>query len=284
MPSPTFLGIGVQKAGTSWLASLLAQHPEVAMAPDKEVHYFDSRVRTARGLGWYEDQFPDAPGAAAVGEYTPSYLWTLGTEADSVQARHQLGIAERVAEAYPDLRLIVSFRHPVDRAVSGLSENVRWGKVPPGLPLFEAAKLRPGILEKSRYPSNLEVWLRHFPADRFLFLVYEDDIVPDAAKADTLRRVFAHIGVDPSFEPEGLMARRYARLTPFELRRRNARRRYQLLMGLVPPPLRSSRIWDLPEDPEAERALWEMFEPDIPRLAALIGRPLPWAAPREITG
>lgn len=249
------------------------------MAPAKEVHFFDSRNASARGTAWYERQFPSDPEAVAVGEYTPAYLWTLGTEADSLQQRHKLGIAERVAAAYPNVQLIVSFRHPVERAVSGLAENVRWGKVPPGMPLFEAAKLRPGIVEKSRYPSNLAAWLDHFPRDRFLFLIYEEDIAPDTAKQQTLQRVFEHIGVDPSFEPEGIFDRRNIRLPPFELRRRNARRRYQLLMSLVPPPLRTSRIWNLPSDPEAERVLWEMFEPDVDRLARMIGRPLPWQPP-----
>lgn len=260
---------------------MIAQHPEVAFAEEKEVHFFDSRIATARGRGWYEDQFPSVPGATAVGEYTPSYLWTLGEEEDALRGRHLLGAAERVAEAYPDLRLVVSLRHPVDRAIAGLSENVRWGKIPAGMALFEAARLRPGILEKSRYAPNLEAWLRHFPLEQFLFLVFEDDIVPDAAKANTLRRVFEHIGVDPTFEPAGLIERRYARLSAFELRRRHARRRVRILMDLVPGPLRRNRLWDFPPDPEAERALWEMFEPDVDRLGALIGRPLPWRAPRR---
>ena len=36
-----FLGIGAQKAGTSWLHKNLQQHPEIWMPPRKELHYFD---------------------------------------------------------------------------------------------------------------------------------------------------------------------------------------------------------------------------------------------------
>ena len=36
-----FLGIGVQKAGTSWLWKNLRQHPSIWMPPRKELHYFD---------------------------------------------------------------------------------------------------------------------------------------------------------------------------------------------------------------------------------------------------
>src|ERR671918_378664 len=38
---PTFLGIGAQKARTSWLYQHLREHPNVWMPPEKELHYFD---------------------------------------------------------------------------------------------------------------------------------------------------------------------------------------------------------------------------------------------------
>jgi hypothetical protein len=39
-----FLGIGAQKAGTSWLHKNLQQHPEIWMPPRKELHYFDREI------------------------------------------------------------------------------------------------------------------------------------------------------------------------------------------------------------------------------------------------
>ena len=36
-----FLGIGVQKAGTSWLFKQLSQIPQFDLLPEKEIHYFD---------------------------------------------------------------------------------------------------------------------------------------------------------------------------------------------------------------------------------------------------
>lgn len=38
---PHFLGIGVQKSGTTWLDVMLDAHPEVWMPPRKEIRYFD---------------------------------------------------------------------------------------------------------------------------------------------------------------------------------------------------------------------------------------------------
>lgn len=38
---PSFLGIGAQRAGTSWLYSRLRKHQEIWMPPVKEIHFFD---------------------------------------------------------------------------------------------------------------------------------------------------------------------------------------------------------------------------------------------------
>ena len=40
---PHFLGIGAQRAGTTWLHSTLASHPEIWMPRIKEIHYFDRK-------------------------------------------------------------------------------------------------------------------------------------------------------------------------------------------------------------------------------------------------
>ena len=39
--SPGFIGIGTQKAGTTWLYAQLSRHPFVWMPPIKELHFFD---------------------------------------------------------------------------------------------------------------------------------------------------------------------------------------------------------------------------------------------------
>ena len=39
------IGIGAQKAGTTWLYRYLRTHPQVGMSPIKELHYWDERFR-----------------------------------------------------------------------------------------------------------------------------------------------------------------------------------------------------------------------------------------------
>ena len=41
---PDFVGIGAQKAGTTWLGHNLQLHPEIWMPGIKELHYFNERI------------------------------------------------------------------------------------------------------------------------------------------------------------------------------------------------------------------------------------------------
>ena len=141
MPAPTFLGIGAQKAGTTWLFSMVAQHPGVVSGKRKELHYFNLPTRYDRPREWYEGEF-DVPeggvGGRAVGECTPAYLWTTGDPSTLEGEKHVLGTAERVAALYGpgtghDLRLVVCLRDPVDRAPPSLRHPP-----PPRRPLWPA--------------------------------------------------------------------------------------------------------------------------------------------------
>lgn len=46
MSNYTFLiGIGAQKAGTTWLANYFTEHKDICMSHVKELHYFDAKFR-----------------------------------------------------------------------------------------------------------------------------------------------------------------------------------------------------------------------------------------------
>src|SRR5437660_1291673 len=70
---PTFLVIGAMKAGTDALWKYLRGHPQVHMAPTKELDFFAEELNWRRGLGWYEGQFEGAGAAVAIGEASTSY-------------------------------------------------------------------------------------------------------------------------------------------------------------------------------------------------------------------
>lgn len=279
MPRPTFLGIGAQKAGTSWLFSMVDQHPDVCAGGIKEIHFFDDPDRYALGTEWYEAQFSKNPGGSAVGECTPAYLWTRGTYPATAKRPHRFEIAERVRDLYPDVRLIVSLRDPVDRAISSYFHHLRKGRYGPSTSLFEAAREWPGIVEKGRYAEQVAAWTALFPADQLLFLVYEEDIRPDAAKATTLGQVFDHIGVDSSFRPANLTAQQNTRPSSFTLRLAHAGPLTAKVMRRLPRPLRSEVLWDIRIPDATRRRLADEYAPDVEYSEAFLGRSLPWTRP-----
>ena len=71
--APNFLGIGVAKAGTTSLSSIIVQHPEVNLSTigGKEIHFFDEKFMS-HSKEWYFSLFEEN---IAVGELTPSYIF-----------------------------------------------------------------------------------------------------------------------------------------------------------------------------------------------------------------
>lgn len=275
MPAPTFLCIGPPKCGTTWIAGAVTQHPDVLSGVEKELDFF-AGPRFERGLDWYEAQFttgrPDAP---AVGEFSPGYLTTipmLGGDPQSLS----YGVAERVAAAYPDLRLIVCLRDPVDRTVSAYYHNVRYGICAPSDSVEQAAAKRHGIIENSYYGLHLSRWMEFYDSSSFLVLCYEEDIRAPEGRASAVARIFEHIGVDASFEPERLHTRRNSRSPHFQMRLRHAPRFVQPFLRRLPEAMRAWPLWDFEIASEERAALASRFQPDVERLEALLGRSFPW--------
>ncbi|MEM1260746.1 MAG: sulfotransferase domain-containing protein, partial [Bacteroidota bacterium] len=112
---PDFLVIGAMKSGTSSLLEYLVDHPQIKKGKEKEIHFFDKYF--SKGVEWYETQFPkkEENSDFLTGEATPAYLLFPS-------------IPKKVYELYPDVKLIVILRNPVDRAFSNHKMNLRNGK------------------------------------------------------------------------------------------------------------------------------------------------------------
>ncbi|MEM9954760.1 MAG: sulfotransferase [Chloroflexota bacterium] len=110
--TPTALVIGAQKGGTSSLHDYLSHHPNALSSYKKEVHFFVPNYQ--KGHSWYQGHFPlrgqqDKP---VVFESSPSYI----LYAD---------VARRIAQSYPQMKIIALLRHPVHRAYSHYKMNLR---------------------------------------------------------------------------------------------------------------------------------------------------------------
>ena len=236
---PSFVIVGAMRGGTSALTRAISQHPDVFIAPGKEMHFFNRNFE--RGLDWYEGRFAGSDAAAARGEATPLYMY------DPQALR-------RMVETLPSARFIAIIRHPVDRSYSHYWHNRRRDRerqsfeeairLPPKELIFE-------YLQMSRYTENLRE-LESLAPGRLLVLINED---LRNRRAETLDRVWRFIGVDPArgtVEPRSPRRSLMASLR----RRRRVPRDY--------PPM----------DPATRAGLLEEFKGEVAALEEWLGRDL----------
>jgi hypothetical protein len=180
MVKPTFLGIGAQKCASTWIHTVLDDHPDIFVSAPKELDFFSHRYD--RGYGWYERHFSAAGSARAIGEVSPSYLCDPS-------------VPDRVARYDPAIKIVLALRDPVQRAFSNHLHEIRKGHFAGDDLRFEAGlATNPMYLIQSRYGTHAASWLGVFPKDRLLILVQEEILADPAAQA---RRLYAFLGVDP---------------------------------------------------------------------------------------
>lgn len=105
-----FVLAGAMKSGTSSLAQLLSQHPEVNFCSLKEPHFFVREKEWARGYDYYASLFDqENQGQRMRGEGSTSFTMLM---------RHGWKAALRLYEHNPEIKLIYLMRDPLDRLVS----------------------------------------------------------------------------------------------------------------------------------------------------------------------
>jgi len=187
-PPLDFFVIGAIKAATTWLQAQLKQHPDIAI-PDIEPHFFTREY--ARGWEWYCSLYPARkPGGALWGEKTADYL-----------AKPEA--ARRILQFYPEAKLIVQLRNPVDRAYADYKMLFRRGVVkgPPEEYLTSLKSAQPRFLNDGLYAAHLRRWMDLFPAEQILIFTFED--VRDAPRR-TLEAVFQHLGIRFHHDPQSM--------------------------------------------------------------------------------
>ena len=179
---PTFIIIGAMKSGTSALHRYLREHPQVCTSTRKETNFF-FRPK-GHDLAWYRSHFTKP--ADQYGEASPNYT-----------KRHMDdGVAQRMYDVLPDVRLIYLVRDPIERAVSHFQHNVYKGRIDPDYFEVYFDDLDNQVLQTSRYHWQLEPFVETYGLDRILVMASEklrDD------RAESMAQVFRFIDVDPEF-------------------------------------------------------------------------------------
>jgi hypothetical protein len=268
MIKPNFLYIGVPRAGSTWLFTMLREHPEVFVPPAKDIYFFDRYYD--KGLGWYLSHFHGAGGYKAVGELSHDYYFSEVA-------------AERIYHDFPDIRLICCLREPVSRLLSAYAFD-RTAEVRSDVSLGDYAA-QDRVLTQYEYYRHLKRFMDTFGRDRLLVVFYEDLLADPAA---FIRPIYSFLGVDENFIPATLHERinpaRDARAESVALlayRLALILRRLGLanLVGRIKQSRLVNRVlYKAPERTETEALPPELIarlRKDHDKLAALIGRPLP---------
>jgi Sulfotransferase domain len=180
---PNLIVIGAQKCGTSVLHYYLGLHPEVSMSRPKELNFFIEERNWPRGVDWYKAQFD--PRAKVRGEASPNY---------SAWPQHD-GVPERMHGVVPDAKLIYMVRDPLARIAAHWVHNYAKRREK-GTLAGTLAHPNTSYVTRSKYAMQLERFLAVYPREQVL--VFQQSELRHQ-RAETLRRVFEFIGVDPEF-------------------------------------------------------------------------------------
>lgn len=268
---PTYLYIGAEKAGSTWIWETLREHPDVFVTPAKDLMFFYSQQYEERGFDWYLNNFQGQEDKIARGEV------------DHDLFLHD-NCAQRIQKHLPDIKLIACLREPISRTLSSyiyykltkLNEDTS----------FENYIKIPRTLKLSDYYYNLKPFYDNFPAENIQILFY-DELVDDASAF--AKRIYAFLGADPSFTPKVLNKR----LIPASKARftwlAHLSYRLGLIIRKIKPnvvgTVKSSGVFNRllykpldkkPEiDLETRQKLWAYYQERYRDLPGLIGRPLP---------
>jgi hypothetical protein len=231
---PDFIGIGAQKAGTTWLHRNLQAHPQIHM-PRKEVHYFDRKIQDRSGvvsrlIGRSRDaeqwrrQVRQIPKQLAKSPSFQELRWNFRyymrpyddrwyaqifeskkekvsgeiTPAYSVLKKERIAHVHRLM---PETKLIFFMRNPIERVWS--HTVMSFDKVEKGSATAVSDKELLRKIERdsswklSNYIRTLENWGSFYPEER-IFVGFLEDVhfFPE----ELLRRLFDFIEVEPHFD------------------------------------------------------------------------------------
>ena len=261
MLQPSFFIVGAPKCGTTALCKYLNRHPEVFIPQLKEIHYFDTDLRSKKHANSLEDYvafFAEGQGKIC-GEGSPTYLYSKTA-------------AQEIHEFNPDAKIIIMLREPVEMMYSfhsqhlfnGSSETVQDFEVAINL---ESARKQghdiparcrePQVLfyrEFARYADQVERYFKTFGRDHVKVILFED-FIKNSTK--TFEETLQFVGANPEFK------------TDFTAKNSNKKIRNTWLQTLIKyPPSRVLEVgkYLLPIPQSMRRALLEGVKAKLKRL------------------
>lgn len=229
---PDFLGIGAQKAGTTWLHRNLQEHPQIWMPREKELHYFDEKLKLEGGLltrlrsdrpvdrRWRRQcasRFRHLPNKESWKDLRwdlryffvpPNDKWyaslfepgrgKITGETTPDYSILDTDTIKHVHHIMPQAKVIFFMRNPIERPWSaadmGLRISGRSLEEVPDRKVFRQFDRR-RVRLMTNYMRTIENWGSFYPEEQ-IFVGFLEDI--HLAPVRLLRNLYRFLGVDPS--------------------------------------------------------------------------------------
>lgn len=195
--------IGAQRCGTTWLYSMLDQHPEIFMAkpirPEPKFFLNDEAVKAGREA-YVQKYFGDTQ-AAVIGEKSTSYL-------ESPAA------GTHIKYFFPNAKILIMLRDPVERAISNYYFSVKNGletrsienvfiNESPAPELKSKISVNPfDYLSRGEYYRYIKSYRDIFPEEN-IYVIINEKITMDRG---VLAALYRFLGVDDSYVAVGFDA------------------------------------------------------------------------------
>jgi len=197
MNEVNFIGLGVHKAGTTFIYEMLLQHPEVSFPIQKEIRYFNRYLvedpafsqlnpKFDNNFEWYLSCFGKKSTNHKFGEISPMYFCDPCAP-------------QKIFDTAPNAKLFVVVRNPIDRTFSHfLMNTVKFKKSEYKI----QDMLNPAYkyIKYSLYGESLERYLMLFPRNQLMVIEHQELI---NNPIEVLKALCRHIGIDDSSNFKG---------------------------------------------------------------------------------
>lgn len=191
-----FIGIGAYRSGTTWLVHCLREHSDVCIPHIKELEFFNKKYEKGtyiysnynKGISWYKEQFRECrKDVKCLGEYSNAYLYDKD-------------VPRLIKNMFPDIKLLLCLRNPVDRAYSGyLWETLNFER--DKFAEVDIEELKKSVyIEMSLYGKYIRNYLKIFKS-KDIHVILFDDILK--RPEDVIKSVYKFLHLKP-FTPSSL--------------------------------------------------------------------------------
>jgi hypothetical protein len=196
-----FFIVGIQRSGTTYLANVLNDHPEIYVAhpiggPLPEPKFFVCEENVQRGKSFYEETCFAGRSEQLLGEKSAAYA-----DLPSMPAR--------IHSFFPDATILFMLRNPVERAISNYFLSIRSEKEArdPWLAIlgsrnrterYDGVMCPWKYLERGHYVEAIERYEKLFANVKvFITEHFLNDL-------EAIQSLYEHFGIDAQYEPSCL--------------------------------------------------------------------------------